>query len=88
MHLFWANLTAPSPQLCEPTKRVVYCTSAPVAEEVVQYYLRIVCGSRGVNPQQARERLLMICCHDTDPLQVGAGAWLVVPRRWVPRGTT
>ena len=52
-------------QLCEPTKKVVYCTSAPVAEEIVEYYLRIVCGSRGVNTRQARERLLMICCHDT-----------------------
>lgn len=67
-------------QLCEPTKRVVYCTSAPVAEEIVQYYLRIVCGSRGVNPQQARERLLMICCHDTDPIKNLSAKLLARPR--------
>ena len=67
-------------QLCEPTKRVVYCTSAPVAEEIVQYYLRIVCGSRGVSPQQARERLLMVCCHDTDPLANLSAKLLARPR--------
>ena len=52
-------------QLCEPSKRVVFVTSAPVSEEVVSYYLRIVCGQRGVSPEQARERLLMLSCHDT-----------------------
>lgn len=52
-------------QLCEPSKRVVFVTSAPVSEEVVQYYLRIVCGQRGVSPEQARERLLMLSCFDT-----------------------
>jgi hypothetical protein len=67
-------------QLCEPTKRVVYCTSAPVAEEILQYYLRIVCGRRGVNPRQARERLLMICCHDTEPLQNLSAKLLKRPR--------
>jgi hypothetical protein len=52
-------------QLCEPSKRVVFVTSAPVSEDVVQYYLRIVCGQRGVSPEQARERLLMLSCFDT-----------------------
>ena len=52
-------------QLCQPEKRVVYATSVPVCEDVVQYYLKLVCAQRGVSAAQARERLLMVSCHDS-----------------------
>ena len=44
-----------------PATRVVYVTSAPIAEATVDYYLHLL---EGVPHRHARERLTLLSCHD------------------------
>jgi hypothetical protein len=44
-----------------PRTRVIYITSMPVAESIVDYYLHLLPGITG---RHARERLTMLSCHD------------------------
>jgi hypothetical protein len=44
-----------------PATRVLYLTSEPVADAIVEYYLRLV---PGVTVADARARLTMLACHD------------------------
>jgi hypothetical protein len=47
-----------------PATRIVYLTSQPVDAAVVDYYLGLV---PGVDPADARARLMLITCHDASP---------------------
>ncbi len=51
-------------QLVAPTMQVVFCSSAPVAEEIVEYYLDLI---PGVPVIHSRPRLTMITCDDRSP---------------------
>jgi len=44
-----------------PRTRVIYVTSIPVSESIVDYYLHLLPGIPG---RHARERLTMLSCHD------------------------
>lgn len=44
-----------------PNTRVVYVTSEPIAESVIDYYLNLL---PGVPHRHARERLTLLSCHD------------------------
>ncbi|MDJ0895583.1 MAG: peptide ligase PGM1-related protein [Alphaproteobacteria bacterium] len=47
-----------------PRTRVIYVTSTPIAESIVDYYLHLL---PGVPTRQARERLTLLSCHDASP---------------------
>lgn len=47
--------------LRQPRLRMVYVTSAPVAPEIIEYYLALLAG---VIPSHARDRLTLIAAHD------------------------
>jgi hypothetical protein len=47
-----------------PRTRVVYVTSQPVAEAIVDYYLHLL---PGVPVEHARRRLTLLSCHDASP---------------------
>lgn len=44
-----------------PTTRIIFVTSMPVAESIVDYYLHLLPGITG---RHARERLTLLSCHD------------------------
>jgi hypothetical protein len=44
-----------------PTTKIIYLTSAPIAESIVDYYLHLLPGITG---QHARKRLTMLSCYD------------------------
>jgi len=48
-----------------PRTRVVYVTSSPIPESIVDYYLHLL---PGITPRHARERLTMLSCHDPSNL--------------------
>jgi pheganomycin biosynthesis PGM1-like protein len=50
--------------LRQPRLRMVYVTSAPIAESVVSYYLGLLSG---VIPEHARSRLRLVAVGDTSP---------------------
>lgn len=51
-------------RLRRPGARVLYVTSQPVDEDVIDYYLQMLTG---VPPLQAKRRLQMLCVHDASP---------------------
>lgn len=51
-------------QLTAPNLQVVFCSSAPIAEEIVEYYLDMI---PGVPVVHSRPRLTMITCDDRSP---------------------
>lgn len=50
--------------LRRPRMRLVYCTSTPVSETIVDYYLDLITG---VPRDHSRERLTMVSCDDPSP---------------------
>ncbi len=62
--------------LREPRTRVVYVTSRPIPESIVDYYLHLL---QGIPAQHARARLTLLSCHDGSPLALSAKA-LARPR--------
>lgn len=44
-----------------PTTRVIFVTSMPVSESIIDYYLHLLPGITG---KHARERLFLLSCHD------------------------
>jgi PGM1 C-terminal domain/ATP-grasp domain len=51
-------------QLAAPHIQVVFCSSAPISEEIVDYYLDLI---PGVPLTHARARLTMVTCDDRSP---------------------
>ena len=51
-------------QLTAPNLQVVFCSSAPIAEEIVEYYLDLI---PGVPVVHSRPRLTMVTCDDRSP---------------------
>lgn len=47
-----------------PHTKVVYVTSEPIPEAIVDYYLHLL---PGVPADHARRRLNLLCCHDSSP---------------------
>ncbi|MCS7035160.1 MAG: peptide ligase PGM1-related protein [Saprospiraceae bacterium] len=47
-----------------PRTRMIYVTSLPIDEAVVDYYLHLL---PGVPPRHARQRLTLLSCHDGSP---------------------
>ena len=47
-----------------PRARLIYVTSKPIPESIIDYYLHLL---PGVPSQHARRRLTLLCCHDTGP---------------------
>jgi hypothetical protein len=47
-----------------PTTRVIYLSSMPISESIVDYYLHLLPGITG---RHARARLSMLSCHDPSP---------------------
>jgi hypothetical protein len=47
-----------------PRTRVVYVTSTPISESIIDYYLHLL---PDVPTRQARRRLILLSCHDTGP---------------------
>jgi hypothetical protein len=50
--------------LRRPRQRLVYCSSMPISETVVDYYLHLISG---VPQRHSRARLTMISCDDASP---------------------
>src|SRR6516225_2552461 len=48
-----------------PRTRVIYVTSAPISETIIDYYLHLLPGIPGVH---ARRRLTLISCNDASPV--------------------
>jgi len=48
-----------------PRTRVIYVTSQPIADSIIDYYLHLL---PGIPTQHARGRLTLISCHDSAPL--------------------
>ncbi len=50
-----------------PRTKVIYVTSQPISEEIIDYYLHLL---QGVTGEHARKRLVMLACYDssTKPL--------------------
>jgi hypothetical protein len=55
--------------LRQPRTRLVYVTSQPIAEPIVDYYLHLL---PGVPHQHAGRRLALFCCHDSAPQPLSA----------------
>ena len=67
-----------------PRTRVVYLSSQPIAESIVDYYLQLL---RGVPAGHARDRLTLIACHDPRPAALDReGARATASARSGPRG--
>lgn len=62
--------------LRQPRTRVIYLSSQPISETIVDYYLHLL---QGVPTSHARERLVMLSCHDGSP-QPLTGKVLARPR--------
>jgi hypothetical protein len=52
-----------------PRTRVVYITSTPIAEPIIDYYLHFLSGIPG---QHARERLVLLSCYDSSNVSLTA----------------
>lgn len=52
-----------------PRTRIVYLTSQPIADSIIDYYLHLL---PGIPTQHARERLTLLACHDAAPLPLAA----------------
>ncbi len=52
-----------------PRTRVVYVTSTPIAESIIDYYLHLL---PDVPTRHARRRLTLLCCHDQAALPLTA----------------
>lgn len=52
-----------------PRTRVIYLTSQPIADAIIDYYLHLL---PGIPTQHARERLTLLACHDASPLPLAA----------------
>ena len=52
-----------------PRTRVIYVTSEPIAEPIVDYYLHLL---QGIPGQHARKRLLLLSCYDRSDLPLTA----------------
>ena len=52
-----------------PRTRVIYLTSTPVPEAIVDYFLHLL---QGIPAQHARARLTLLSCHDTSPTALSA----------------
>src|SRR6516165_8391701 len=48
-----------------PRTRVIYVTSTPISETIIDYYLNLLPGIPGVH---ARQRLTLISCNDSSPI--------------------
>ncbi len=47
-----------------PTTKLVYVTSMPVSDSIIDYYLHLL---PGITSHHARQRLILLCCHDASP---------------------
>jgi hypothetical protein len=47
-----------------PRARLIYLTSQPIAEPIIDYYLHLL---PGIPMRHARRRLHLFCCHDSTP---------------------
>ena len=47
-----------------PRTRVIYVTSKPIPETIIDYYLHLL---PGIPDRHARQRLTLLCCHDATP---------------------
>ena len=52
-----------------PRTRVIYLTSTPIAEAIVDYFLHLL---PGIPAQHARARLILLSCHDASPTALSA----------------
>jgi len=52
-----------------PRARVVYITSTPIAESIIDYYLHLLSGIPG---QHARKRLVLLSCYDSSDVPLTA----------------
>ena len=52
-----------------PRTRVIYLTSTPIPEAIVDYYLHLL---PGIPAQHARARLILLSCHDSSPAPLSA----------------
>ncbi len=52
-----------------PRTRVIYLSSTPIPEPIVDYYLHLL---PGIPTRHARQRLILLSCHDTAPLPLSA----------------
>lgn len=59
-----------------PRTRVIFLSSTPIAEPIIDYYLHLL---PGIPAQHARARLTLLACHDTAPLPL-SGKLLARPR--------
>ncbi len=50
--------------LRQPRTRLIYLSSLPIAETIIDYYLSLL---QGVPTQHARSRLTLLACHDSSP---------------------
>jgi len=52
-----------------PRTRVVYITSTPIADPIIDYYLHLL---PGIPAQHARKRLVLLSCHDSSDAPLSA----------------
>lgn len=52
-----------------PRTRVIYLTSVPIPEAIIDYYLHLL---PGIPAQHARARLTLLSCHDASPAALSA----------------
>ncbi|HXW21808.1 MAG TPA: peptide ligase PGM1-related protein [Rhodomicrobium sp.] len=52
-----------------PRTRVIYVTSTPIADPIIDYYLHLL---PGIPAQHARKRLLLLSCHDRSDMPLTA----------------
>lgn len=55
--------------LRQPRTHVVYLTSTPISETIIDYYIHLL---PGIPALHARRRLHLICCHDGSPTSLTA----------------
>jgi hypothetical protein len=48
-----------------PRTRVIYVTSTPISESIIDYYLHLLPGVPGLH---ARRRLTLVSCNDASPV--------------------
>jgi hypothetical protein len=52
-----------------PRTRVIYLTSQPIPDAIIDYYLHLL---PGIPTRHARDRLTLLACHDAAPLPLAA----------------
>ena len=52
-----------------PRTRVIYLTSQPIPDSIIDYYLHLL---PGIPTRHARDRLTLLACHDAAPLPLAA----------------